>query len=403
MPINPLTTNRPSGAIMMGTTRPGTRLNNGIGIGASTPQTQPAGQATPAAPTPLAGNVKFQGRNGAGTSGAGTGTPGASQTGSTGSQNGNIYDWSQPQAVASGTSLPGNVNPVMVASQRTPFEFPTPENSYTQNQILRNFYQFDPSTGQSMIPNYAEGGENGVGRVNGPGINAPDAANQGYQMNEFANTALGRKLGMTLGDFGIPDAVQSQMKVQAAQQVNAARDAQKQAARRQLASMGLLNDTASTNLDAQLDQQANQNIYNQYSNIDTQNAIERNKQFQQNLNDVLGAGMKAGDQAEQVRSTNINALMDAIRQNEQGRQFNITSNLDQDRLQAATGQWLENTQENRANILNSIANFLENYQLERQKQSAGFINDAAKTAVSDQANLASILRQGPIPAFGTGG
>jgi len=360
----------------------------------SRPQQPPASTAPVAAPTPPPVQTKLNG--GKYNPGGSAAADNSGQVNNPGTGSGsNIYDWTQPQGVAPGTNLPGNVNPAYVASERTPFEFPTPQNSYSQNELLTNFFGVG-ANGQVNDPNYAT-------NTQGPGIQAPDLANQTYAGNTFANDALTRKMNMTAGDFGIPDSVQETMKVKAAQQVNSAKEAQKAAARRQLASMGLLNDSASFNADQMFDQQANQNIFNQYSNIDTENAIERNKQFQQNLNDVLNGGLKAGDQQESFRKTNLEALQNAISENEKGRQFNITSNLDQNRLRNATGEWLENTQEKRSTLTNDIAKWLEDYQLRR----LGLINkvqaDSADNAVRDQGNLDALMTPSRMAAFQTGG
>jgi hypothetical protein len=348
------------------------------------------------APASTASNIKYNPPRGT-NAGGGAAADNSGQVNNPGGGAGsNIYDWTQPQDTVGRAGLPGNVNPAFVASERTPFEFPTPQNSYSQQELLTNFFNVNPSTGRVDTPNYAT-------TTQAPGIQAPALATQDYAANTFANDALTRKMNMTAGDFGIPDSVQETMKVKAAQQVNSAKEAQKAAARRQLASMGLLNDSASFNADQMFDQQANQNIFNQYSNIDTENAIERNKQFQQNLQEVLSGGLKAGDQEESFRKTNLEALQNAITENEKGRQFNITSNLDQDRLRNATGEWLENTQQKRATLTNDIAKWLEDYQLRR----LGLINkvqaDSADNAVRDQGGLDALMTPSRMSAFQTGG
>lgn len=311
------------------------------------------------------------------------------QNGQTASQQ--TYDYSQPQYPLQYPNgqlgYPGNVGPVYVATQRTPFEMPTPDNSYSLQKLVQQYF--------GNVPNY-------VGTVQGPNYSAPSLAQQGLQVSPYATNALSTMSHLGYNDFGIPQSAREQMKVQAAQQVNSGIQAQREAAKRQMAAMGLLNDSASSKLDQQLAEQGAQQIGQQYSNIDTQSALNANQEYLQNLNNTMSGGNQLTQLGEQNRQSNLNSLMDALKLNEQGRQFNVTGSLDQNRLQNAIGQWIENTQENRSNILNSVANFLENLQLERQKLGAGVISDASKSALYDENTLANLLKTPDLSAFKTG-
>jgi len=295
------------------------------------------------------------------------------------------YDYSQVALPTPEVPIPQNVQPVYVAQQRTGFE---PGNVMGLQDLVSKY--------MGDVPDYTS-------TVSGPGISAPDLANQQYRMNDYALNALGKKQGMSLSDFGIPQAIQEKMKVAAASQVNTAKEAQKEAAKRQLASMGLLNDSALSNLTQQLDQNAAQNIFNQYSNIDTQNALEANKEYQQNLNDLVGGGLNAGGQEQQNLATRLSALMNNQQLNEQGRQFNVTGSLDQNRLQRGTGQFVETAQENQQNLLNAIANFLEQMNFNRMQLGSGVISDAAKSSLVNEATFGDALKSLYSNPFAVGG
>lgn len=160
----------------------------------------------------------------------------------------------------------------------------------------------------------------------------PYLKDPGQIIDQLYNETIGKKASQGREEFGIPQSVQQQMKVQAANETNSAYSAQRDAARRMLAKSGLLNDSAMIQMEGDLAQQRNADIFKRYSDIDIQNALEGNKQYQQNMNEVIDAAMGKSKLSADVLANNANQVMNYLKLNEGGRQFDATAGVDYGKL-----------------------------------------------------------------------
>lgn len=283
-----------------------------------------------------------------------------------------FWDASQPyggSAYAPGGQFytpgtPGNVAPIQVASDRTGVTNP---NLQSLDQI------------KSSLPN--------------PNLNvAGPQFNQAPNVSSYLTNALDKKQGMGMADFGIPANVLDKMKAAEAQTINKGYEAQKEASKRLLHSMGLSNDAANFKAMQGLDSERRGNIYDSYNKADISNALEANKQYQQNLNDLVGAGSDLSKLFEGARQFNTNL-------GEQGRQFNVGAELTNSELAAKTAKWLEDAGMQRIGMNESIAEFLENLNLERLKLSQGLAADTVPLAGERLDYLKNTLGSAPTSYF----
>ena len=128
----------------------------------------------------------------------------------------------------------------------------------------------------------------------------PDSMNT-PTIDPVFNRTMQRKEAMTVEDFGIPENVKEAMKVRSAQQINSAYDTQREAAKRMMAKAGLLNDPAAIKADVELDQARLGEVFKNYTDIDTQDALKANEQYQKNLNDLLQGSMEGFKTQEDAR------------------------------------------------------------------------------------------------------
>jgi len=283
-----------------------------------------------------------------------------------------IWDISQPYGVASYApggenytpGTPGNVAPTQVAADRTGFTNP---NMQSLDQMRDN------------IPNPNL-------QVAGPQFN------QAPNVSSYLTNALDKKQGMGMSDFGIPAGVLDKMKTAEAQTINKGYDVQKEASKRLMHSMGLANDSANLLQSNNLEQGRLGDIFKSYNNADVTNAVEANKQYQQNLNDLVGAGSDLTKINEQGRQFNTNL-------GEQGRQFNVGAELTNSELGTKIQQMLEQSGMNRVTMNESIAQWLEQQQLERLRMNAGLASSAVPMAGERLDNLQSMLGGQPTSYF----
>lgn len=261
---------------------------------------------------------------------------------------------------------PGNMpnlpytGPVVAASDRTgvkPTMAPNLNDQY--NQLM------------GMLP----------GQQNSPTYNAQHTLDVS---DPAMNAAIAKKQGMTLSDFGIPDSVLESMKVKSAQQIGSAYDQQKEQAKRLMAKAGLLNDPASIKADTELDQARLGETFKNYTDMDTASALERNKQYQQNLNDLVSAGLNRQ-----------NAGANIFKGDEQARQFERAFGLDRYREAAKTQEQFENENMNRNALLQSVAKWLEAYDLDRAKFQSGLLDKGVQISQQEGEDLRNVVNSYP--------
>jgi len=283
-----------------------------------------------------------------------------------------IWDISQPYGGASYApggenykpGTPGNVAPHQVASDRTGFANP-------------NLPSLDSMRNNIGNPNLG---------VAGPQFNETP------NVSSYLTNALDKKQGMGMSDFGIPAGVLDKMKAAEAQTINQGYDVQKEASKRLMHSMGLANDSANLLQSNNIDQSRLGDIFKSYNNADVTNAVEANKQYQQNLNDLVGAGSDLTKINEQGRQFNTNL-------GEQGRQFNVGAELTNAELGSKIEKMLADTGMDRVTMNESIAQWLEQQQLERLKMNAGLASSAVPMAGERLDNLQSMLGGSPTSYF----
>lgn len=284
------------------------------------------------------------------------------------------------QPFSFGTNQPTNVSPVAVAQSRT--QIPV-EQAPTISSIVNGLGALP--TIQNSAQNYSL-----------------DAGQ--YTENPTAQMALSKKMNLSPDDFGMTQDTLEKMKVAEAKQINQGYDAQREAAKRMLSKAGILNDSAMTGAEMQLDQGRRGQIYNSYNNIDVQNALKANEQRLSNLNEIMNAGLDLNKTGESAREFNANMGQDVNKLNENSRQFNVSGLLDESRLKTDTQKWAEDARMQRSKLQEAIAQYLEDYDLQRLKMKQGLVADDPKLMAA-RADALSPVFSAPVsyPSFATGG
>lgn len=197
-----------------------------------------------------------------------------------------------------------------------------------------------------------------------------DTSNLGA--NSYMTGALDKMQNLGQNDFGIPQDIRQKMEVAAAQKVNPQYQVQKQAAQRMAQRMGLSNDAGGNKAVANIEQSRLADVTGAQNDIETQSALQANQQKLQNYKDLISGGA-------QVAGANANAAQ----LGENSRQFNVGAGLDESRFGASLAEAEDRMRLNRSSMNQSVAEWLADYEMRRQRLGAG-LADSASTAANQQ-------------------
>lgn len=315
---------------------PSSGYNNSSGGIANPPYAPPSGSAPPSGPT-----YNLPGGGAPGTYNPGSGTVPAAP-GAPGSSSGGTEDNSWKYYYE--TEQAAGLDPI--AEARTGI---TNENFPSLASLLEG------------LP-----GAPDVGSIESS-LNAEDLGPSGYMTN-----ALNRMAGLEYDDFGIPQNVREQMKVAEAEKLNPQFAAQKEAARRMAAQLGLTADSGAMRGIKDIEQSRVGAVTKAQRDIDVASSLKANEQFLANLQNLIAGGTQYAQLGQE-----------GARLAEASRQFNVGAGLDVARFGTAQAEAMERMRLNRAMILESVRNFLEDYELRRQRLAGGLV-DAASTAANER-------------------